>query len=169
MYTYCKGMKFIIITVWVDDLLLFSNNHSLMEQTKIELGNEWELTNLGEPSKIIRIEITRTLMMIKVGQQKYIENILKRQEMDCANPISTLLDPNKKLQPNPDRNKGSKSNSFVRLLGELQYIANVTQPDIAYLVNQLASYTANTSMEYQSMLKRILRCLAGIRNQGITY
>jgi hypothetical protein len=130
----------------------------------MELSNEWELTNLGEPSKIVRIEITKNPTTISISQKKYIENILTREGMDHANPVGTLLNPNKKLQLNPDGNKGSKSNSFARLLGELQSIANMTQPDIAYSVNQLASYTANPGTEHQSALKRLLRYLAGTRD-----
>ena len=56
------------------------------------------------------------------------------------------LDPNVPLVPNPEGNEGDHSNSFARLLGELQYIANTTRPDIAYAVNWLVSYMANPSL-----------------------
>ena len=49
-----------IITVWVDDLLLFASSDKLIEQTKSDLRTEWEITDLGEPTKIIGIEITQT-------------------------------------------------------------------------------------------------------------
>ena len=42
------------------------------------------------------------------------------------NAVATPLNPNIKLLPNPEGNNGNRSNSFVRLLGELQYIANAT-------------------------------------------
>jgi len=48
----------VIITVWVDDLLLFATSDSLMEKMKKDIHTEWETTDLGEPSKIIGIEIT---------------------------------------------------------------------------------------------------------------
>jgi len=54
-------------------------------------------------------------------------------------------------------------------MGELQYIANATRPDISYAVNKLASYTANPSLEHYGSLKCILRYLAGTRDYGITY
>jgi len=38
--------------------LLFATTDKLIEQTKAILEAEWELTNLGEPVKIVRIEIT---------------------------------------------------------------------------------------------------------------
>lgn len=78
------------------------------------------MTDLGEPTKIIGVEITQTDTSITISQKVYIESILK-------------------LQPNPDGNEGNRSNSFARLLGELQYLANCTRPDISFTVNRLAA------------------------------
>ena len=79
------------------------------------------------------------------------------------------LDPNIKLVPNPEQNEPNRSNSYARLLGELQYISNCTRPDIAYAVNKLATYTANPSLPHYGALKRILQYLAGTKTLGITY
>ena len=86
-----------------------------------------------------------------------------------ANPVGTPLDHNVQIEPNPDGNQGSCSNSYARLLGELQWVANVTRPDIAYAVNKLAAYTANPSLQHVGALKRILHYLARTKNLGITY
>ena len=47
-YILQEGENFVIVTVWVDDLLLFAMTDELIEQTKMYLEAEWELTNLGE-------------------------------------------------------------------------------------------------------------------------
>ena len=46
-----------IIVVWVDDLLLFASNKGLMMKMKSQLQSIFEITDLGEPTKIIGIEI----------------------------------------------------------------------------------------------------------------
>ena len=125
--------------MWVDDLLLFTTSNSLMEKMKTDICTEWETTDLGEPSKIIGIEIMRSPNSIFIGQKAYIKSILKCEGIECTNPIAMPLDPNSPLQPNPDGNEGDRSNSYARLLGELQFIANATRPDIAYTVSRLAS------------------------------
>ena len=89
--------------------------------------------------------------------------------MDRCNSVGTPLDPNVPLEPNPEGNEGNRSNSFARLLGELQFLANATRPDLAYAVNRLAAYTANPSLQHTSALKRILRYLSGTRTHGIVY
>ena len=89
--------------------------------------------------------------------------------LEHCNPVAMPLDPGNRLEPNPEGNVGDRSNSFARLLGELQFIANATRPDIAYAVNRLASYTANPSLQHIRALKRILRYLSGTQDLGIIY
>jgi len=140
-----------------------------MSKMKADIKAEWEVTDLGEPSKIIGIEITMNMGSIAISQSKYIESILKKEGLEHANPVGMPLDPNTPLEPNPEGNEGNHSNSFARLLGELQFIANATRPDIAYTVNRLASYTTNPSLQHVGALKRILRYLKGMKTHGIVY
>jgi len=168
-YIWCLGDDFAIITVWVNDLLLFATTIRLMNKMKADIKAKWEVTDLGEPSKIIGIEITMSRDSIAISQSKYIESILKKEGLERANPVTMPLDPNAPLVPNPEGNIGDHSNSFTRLLGELQFIANATRPDIAYAVNRLASYMANPSIQHVGALKRILWYLSGTKNLGIVY
>ena len=169
VYILCVGEEFAIITVWVNDLLLFAMTIRLMNRMKLDIKAEWEVTNLGEPSKIVGIEITMGKDSIAISQNKYIESILKKEGLERANPVGMPLDLNTPLEPNPEGNEGSRSNSFARLLGELQFIVNATRPDIAYAVNRLAAYTANPSLQHVGALKRILQYLSGTRTHGIIY
>jgi hypothetical protein len=141
----------------------------LMERIKSELCTQWEMTDLGEPTKIIGVEITQTDTSITISQKIYIESILEHEGLSEINSVATPMDLNLKLQLNPDGNKGNRSNSFARLLGELQYLANCTRPNISFTMNQLAAYTANPSLQHITALKQILHYLAGTKNLCITY
>ena len=79
------------------------------------------------------------------------------------------LDPNVVLEPNPDGNVGDWSNSYAQLLGKLQFIANVTRPDIAYTISKLLAHMVNPIMQHVSTLKRVLRYLSGTKSYSITY
>jgi hypothetical protein len=158
-----------ILTIWVDDSLLFASSDETMDHMKDTLRSEWEVTNLGEPSKIVGIKVTRSDDTITISQEKYIENVLRKEGMADANPVGMPMDPHIKLEPNPDDNKFNRSDSFAKLLGCLQFISNSTRPDISYAVNRLAAYTANPGLQHHGALKRILRYLAGTKTLGITY
>jgi hypothetical protein len=140
-----------------------------MHKIKEEIKASWEVTDMGEPKKIIGIEISHTEDTITISQQRYIESILERENLTDCNPVTTPMDPKIKILPNPEGNEGSQSNYFAQLLGELQFLANATRPDIAFTVNRLSSYTANPTMEHVTALKRILRYLKGTKSYGITY
>ena len=161
--------NFEIITVWVDDFLLFATSDELMERMKTDINSEWEVTDLDEPKKIVSIKIARGDGYVTISQQRYIETILEREGLLYANTVAMPMDPNIMLEPIADCREGNRSNSYASLLGELQFIANATRPDIAYAVNKLASFTANPSLQHVSTLKRVLRYLAGTKSYGITY
>jgi hypothetical protein len=57
-YVHHNGKELIIITVWVDDLLMFATSDHIMETAKDHIWSEWETTDLGELIKIVGIEIT---------------------------------------------------------------------------------------------------------------
>jgi len=169
IYIWRVGEDFAIITVWVDDLLLFTTTVLLMTKMKTDIKSEWEVTDLGSPSKIVSIEITIRDNSIAISSCKYIESILQKEGLGLADRVTTPLDPNVPIVLNPKGNVGDCSNSFARLLGEVQYIATTMHPDIQYAANRLASYTANPSLQHSIALKCILQYLSGTRSHGIIY
>jgi Reverse transcriptase (RNA-dependent DNA polymerase) len=168
-YIWWDAGNFGILTVWVDDSLLFASSDSTMDRMKEMLHSEWEVTDLGEPSKIVSIKVTHSDNSISISQAKYIENLLQKEWMSEVNPVCMPMDPHIQLVPNLDDNEHNRSNSFSKLLGCLQFIANSTRPDISYAVNRLTAYTANPGLEHHSAIKQILQYLAGMKTLGITY
>ena len=160
---------FEIITVWVNDLLLFATTDIEIQCMKKEITSKWRVTDLGEPSKIIGIKIMRSDDSISISQKQYIDSILRKQGLQHTNSVSTPMDHNHLPKPNPNHENTNQSNSYASLLGELQYLAVCTCPDIAYAVHKLASFMANPTLTYHITLKRILRYLAGTRDLRITY
>jgi len=79
VYIKLDGCGLVIITVWVDDLLLFTTSDRLIGQTKLDLCTKWEMTYLGEPTKIIGVKITQTEDSITIPQKLYIESILEHE------------------------------------------------------------------------------------------
>jgi hypothetical protein len=161
-----------IITVWVDDLLIFTNDPKLMNDLKKELQDMFEVTDLGDPNKIVGIEIERNREKgeLKILQSKYIEAILERYGLSEANAVTTPLDPKVKLKPlTQTSEKGNRSNNYASLIGSLMYAAVGTRPDIAYAVYRLALYTADPNISHWTAAKRVLRYLKGMKDLGIVY
>ena len=126
-----------IITVWVDDLLLFASSEQLMQWMKDYIHSQWEATDMGDPAKIIGIKITQIDNCITISQEKYIEAILQREHMEDANLVATPLDANNKLQPNPDGAEviisQSSSVSFSSLRTQLNPILHMQSIDLLHI------------------------------------
>jgi len=114
-----------------------------MANLKDSLKETFDITDLGIPTRIVGIEITKTADSLTISQPLYIESILWKHKMEDANPVSTPLDPNHKLVPNSEQQEPNRSN--------------------AYAVNRLAAYTANPSLEHYGAAKRLLRYIKGTK------
>ena len=130
----------------------------------------FELTDLKRPSKFVRIEISQTENSVTITQKQYLLLVLHKERIENASPVSILLNPNTKLEPNPEgQENGKQQSAYTSLLGSLQYLSVTTRPDISFVVNKLAAYTKNTSLAHYTTLKWILRYLSGTKDYGITY
>ena len=159
-----------VIAVWANDLLLFASDSDLMENMKLELKSVFEITDLGEPAKIVGIEIKQdhAKKTIQISQKQLIKGILQREGLESAHPVAVPMDPSIQFQLSEGESKG-KSNSYVSVIGSLMYLAIVTRPDIAYAVFRLRSYMANPVLSHWAAAKQVLRYLSGTQEQGITY
>ena len=83
-----------IITIWVDDLLLFTLTRNLMMSLKVQLQSMFEVTDLRDPKKIVGIEITwdHTNRTLFIRQQQYIKSILQAQGLEGTNSVKTPAD-----------------------------------------------------------------------------
>ena len=70
-YAHFDNTDMGILTVWVDDTLLFTMSDTMMQHMENTLKSEWEVTALREPTKIVRIEITQTNKGIKISGEIY--------------------------------------------------------------------------------------------------
>ena len=73
----------------------------------------FELTALGQPTKIVGIEIDQQANSLIISQKQYIDTILRKYGMDNANPVTMPLDPNVKLESNKDKREMNLSNAYA--------------------------------------------------------
>ena len=61
IYTKIKGGKFIILVLYVDDILLASSDKCMLHETKGFLSSNFDTKDLGEASYVLGIEIHRDM------------------------------------------------------------------------------------------------------------
>ena len=84
-------IKFVILSIYVDDILLFSNDTSMLDEEKKLIGSKFKIDDMGEVKYILGMLIRRDRERGKmtISQPKYLEGILKRFGMDQSKPVST--------------------------------------------------------------------------------
>lgn len=92
---------------------------------------------------------------------------------DC-HPISTPLDSNQKISAEMcPKNEVEKQEMakypYREAIGSLLYLAQVTRPDINFVVNLLSRYSTNPGKSHWQAIKRVFRYLKGTSSLGITY
>ena len=106
---------------------------------------------------------------VKLHQEQYLCNLLKRHGMQDCNPISTPLDTSVKLTKATDVEPLANSKEYASIVGGLIFAACVTRPDIMCAVGQLSQFLNKPTSRHLLATKRILRYLKGTLNLGIRY
>ncbi|KAE8735271.1 DNA repair protein RAD51-like protein 1 [Hibiscus syriacus] len=141
--------NFVILLLYVDDMLVAGPNKDHIEELKAQLAREFEMKDLGSANKILGIL------------------------QDCK-PISTPLSINFKLSssvsPSSEEERMEMSRvSYASAVRSLMFAMICTRPDIAQAVGVVSWYMANPSKEHWNTIKRILRYIKGTLNIALCY
>ena len=148
LFTWRKAGKMAFILLYVDDMLIASNDRDKLSEIKIHLSNAFEMEDLGKPRKFLGMSIVRNQNEnnLVIHQANYIENILKRFKMQDYKPQSTPMvtrqvtnrDKKRKIEGDITRNledQEIKNAPYREAIGSLMYLSNATRPDIKFAVN----------------------------------
>ncbi|KAL6345230.1 hypothetical protein AAG906_015713 [Vitis piasezkii] len=90
---YVKGTdaNLIVVSVYVDDLLVTSSNEKLIKEFKAEMLKVFEMTDLGLMSYFLGMEVKQDHDGIFISQKKYAKEILNKFHMEDCKRTSTPM------------------------------------------------------------------------------
>ena len=94
IYLRVIGSSYIFLVLYVDDILLASNDSDLLIETKHMLSTHFDMKDLSEASYVLGIKILRDRAnrVLKLSQRTYIEKILKRFNMhNCSSTRTPIV------------------------------------------------------------------------------
>jgi hypothetical protein len=164
LYVKQTGEYLLIVIIYVDDLIILANNVSILKWLKSKLEDEFEMSDLGELHYCLGVEFERNHAnrTITMSQSKYIEEMLKRFNMEECKPIGTPLDVNSKLlKLTEEEFQGIQEEMqgipYKAVVGSLMYAMVGTRSDLAFLV----SMVSRAGPSHLMVVKRIMRYLKG--------
>ena len=100
VYIKNTDKSYVIVCLFVDDMLIIGSNNDMIKTTKIMLNKHFDLKDMGIADVILGIKITKTSKGYALSQSHYIEKILDKFSKDDDHLARTLVDVNLYLSKN---------------------------------------------------------------------
>ena len=165
LYIRVRGDDTVIILVYVDDMVITSNNDKAARQAMQEIAKKWTITDLGEISTILGMKVTRdrTHRKLWLSQPAYIDKVAERFPTNKrlrVTPLPTTLDP-------MDDVLMEGRTPYQEVVGCLQWIAGCTRPDISYAASYLARYMVAPLTHHWELAMKVVSYLICTSTVGI--
>ena len=150
IYYKDSGSKICFLVLYVDDILLATNDKSMLHEVKQFLSKNFDMKNMGEASYVIGIKIhrDRSRGVLGLSQEAYINKVLERFRMEnCSPSVAPIVRGDKfNLDQCPKSNlerEHMENIPYTSAIGSLMYAQVCTRPNIAYAVGMLGRYQSN--------------------------
>ena len=175
IYVLRDKTRHLILSVYVDDLLIASPILADLTKFKQDFGTKFPIKDLGEASWLLGTAIDRTQDGIFLHQQKYIHDMVHRFGLQDSHPATTPMTPDFQLYPREDPAKQSQQLNpadrelYRQIIGSLQFAASGTRADIATAVNILSRVQNSPTQSHLKAAKRVLQYLKGTDKTGLMF
>ena len=102
IYQKVSGSKTFFLVLYVDGILLATNDKGMMHRVKQFLSKNIDMKDMGEASYVIGIKIhrDRSRSILGLSQETYINKVLERFRMkDCSPSVAPIMKGNKLRNP----------------------------------------------------------------------
>ncbi|KAL5841705.1 hypothetical protein ACOSQ3_012308 [Xanthoceras sorbifolium] len=168
--------SFIILLLYVDDMLVAGSDMQEIMNLKRELSKQFAMKDLGAAKQILGMRIKRDTKSgtLLLSQAEYIKKVLSRFNMQDAKPVSTPLGIHfrlsKEQSPKTEEERTHMAKvPYASAIGSLMYAMVCTRPDIAQAVGAVSRYMNNPGKIHWEAVKWILRYLRGTTNKTLCF
>ena len=157
----------LVISLYVDDMLVTGSNTSLLAKFKKEMEDVFEMSDLGMMNYFLGMEIQQDNLGIFLSQKKYAIDVLKRFKLESCKEVATPLAQNERISKN-DGEKLEDPSVFRSLVGSLLYLT-ATRPDLMFPAGLLSRFMSSPSSVHMGVAKRVLKYIKGTTDLGLRY
>ena len=147
VYIKRSNNHFIILSLYVDDILIAGNDKKLIYVTKKWLSSNFEMKYIGEASYVLSVKILRdrSKRLLGLSQETYIKKMLQCYHMYDCKPMDTPVERNLNLSldmcPKSSEEKEQMSKvPYSSAIESLTYAMMCTRPDICYVVGLASKF-----------------------------
>ena len=165
----------LILVIYVDDVIAFCPSDDTIDEFISHMQKSKDCTNFfledqGQLKDYLGIEIVEKDDKIHITQTHLIDKIITSAGLDqdatniVPTPATTILHKHPESEEIP---ANEVPFSYRSLIGQLNYLAATTRPDITFAVHQCAKFCNAPRKAHYTAVKRIVRYLRGTRKDGL--
>ncbi|XP_052479085.1 uncharacterized mitochondrial protein AtMg00810-like [Gossypium raimondii] len=157
----------LIVSLYVDDLLVTRRKIELIDEFKIQMQDVFEMTNFGEMTYFIGMEVIQTDQAILISQYSFVLKILNKFCMPNCKIVSTPVAQGEKLTSNSNHERVYER-EYRSLVGCLFYLTT-TRLDIIFDVSLLSRFMHYCDVVHFKATKIVLRYVKGTLDYGVKF
>ena len=143
IYLKVSGSKVCFLVLYVDGILLATNDKGLLHEVKQLLSKNFDMKDMDEASYVIGIKIHRDRFKGRFNLDQCPKNDLEREQM--------------------------KNIPYAFAVRSLMYARVCTRPVIAFIVGMLGRYQSNPTLDHWKAAKKVMRYLQGTKDYKLMY
>ncbi|CAM8898856.1 unnamed protein product [Rhodiola kirilowii] len=167
LFTLQRNGQFIILLVYVDDVILTGTSELLIHEIKSFIHQKFQIKDLGHLKFFLGLEVARSSDGIFLNQRKYAVELLEEHGMIDCKPSKTPIELKHKLGLSTKPTLADPM-PYRRLVGKLIYLT-ITRPDLAYPVHILSQFMQGPTEEHLGAAHKLLRFIKGSPAQGLFF
>jgi hypothetical protein len=127
-FTINHGTDFLLIQIYVDDIIFGGSSHTLVSRFQEMMESEFQMSMMGELTFFLGIQVKQMKQGTFVHQAKYTKDLMKKFNMAELKLVSTPMSSAASFGPDED-DEAVDQREYRSMIGSLLYLT-ATQPDI---------------------------------------
>jgi len=139
----------ILLSIYVDDGLAVCSDKAMYKECIAAMSKDLDLSDSGELKWFLggKIEQDRGKGIVRLCQQQYCNDVLKRLQMSDCTPVDTPCEANLHLAasdcPPLDKRDAETVRNYQQFIGAFMYLTCFTRGDCSFAINQCAILMSN--------------------------
>jgi hypothetical protein len=169
---YVKKTKdgMLILSVHVDDMLLTSPNLKWRKWFEDNVQKHFTIVKQHDKVSYLGMSINQDPRTgnVEVNQHGFISSLIRKYGFHGLSKYPNTP-ASESILDQEDISEPADRKAFLSLVMSLMYLARFTRPDIHFAVSYLATKCSNPTLRDQKSLERVLKYVAGTKNEGIRF
>ncbi|XP_053235887.1 uncharacterized protein LOC128409424 [Podarcis raffonei] len=163
LYTKGTGNKYLMLLIFVDDLLVAGSSTDEIQKLTSQLEKRFKFKALGPVSNYLEVEVRQEADgSFLLSQKEKILHLIEQFGMENCKPVQTPMTPDFPKTVCDD--EFDQPELYHSKIGSLLYLSQWSRPDIACATNVLSQRVSKPSTADWCALKRLIRYLKGTLN-----